>query len=127
MNEGDLVRCTYKTGTYLGEVFNLRSDSKTAVVKILAVVKHPLQGDLHNPGKTDVPLFHERRALSYTEKANVPLTHIKPYSGTIPPYPESLAQAVSEYEEKLSKDDSAFSAASNKALAQIKKSYTFQP
>lgn len=50
---GDYVTAFYKTGTYIGEVTGERPGSY--VVKVLAVVKHPRQGDLHNPGKSTFP------------------------------------------------------------------------
>lgn len=45
---GQIVTASYKTGEYIGEVIELMSTGKAAV-RILAVVKHPAQGDLHNP------------------------------------------------------------------------------
>lgn len=93
LQPGDIVAFTYKTGTYAGEI--VEAGSPRAVVKVLAVLKHPDQGDLHNPYDPDVPMFHERRALSYTEKALVPLRDIGPYrGGEVPEYRESLARAL---------------------------------
>ncbi|TKJ07484.1 kinase, partial [Bacillus cereus] len=43
---GEIVTGIYKTGKYIGEVTNSRPGSY--VVKVLAVLKHPVQGDLHN-------------------------------------------------------------------------------
>jgi kinase-associated protein B len=70
-------------------------------VKVLSVLKHPEQGDLHNPYNPDVPMFHERRALSYTEKANVPLGDMEPYRGEVKPYRESLQEALAAQMEAL--------------------------
>ncbi|WP_029625977.1 sporulation phosphorelay system protein KapB, partial [Streptococcus sobrinus] len=65
MNEtlqvGEIVTGIYKTGKYIGEITNIRP--QFYLVKILAVINHPVQGDLHNPRQADVPFFHERRAL----------------------------------------------------------------
>jgi len=90
---GTLVAVRYKTGEYVGEVLEAGNGPR-ALVKVLAVLKHPEQGDLHNPQNPDVPLFHERRALSYTEKTNIPYGDIAPYKGEAPSYPESLKAAL---------------------------------
>ncbi|PZD95508.1 kinase [Paenibacillus sambharensis] len=89
---GQIVRMNYKSGVYIGEVTEI--SGPRAVVKVLAVVKHPEQGDLHNPYDPDVPMFHERRALSYTEKALAVFKDLQPYSGQIPDYRESLLGAL---------------------------------
>ncbi|CAM4410748.1 kinase-associated lipoprotein B [Paenibacillus tarimensis] len=89
---GQNVKMNYKSGVYIGEVMEI--SGPRAVVKVLAVLKHPEQGDLHNPYNPDVPMFHERRALSYTEKALALINDLQPYSGHIPDYRESLMHAV---------------------------------
>ncbi|MCM2591383.1 kinase-associated lipoprotein B [Rossellomorea marisflavi] len=118
---GDYVTAFYKTGTYIGEVTGERPGSY--VVKVLAVVKHPRQGDLHNPGKVDVPLFHERKALAFREQSNIPDKMVKPYEGTIPEYNESLLTAFKEFKEKLSSDPTPHDVKSIEALAEIQKEY----
>ncbi|TVP87943.1 MAG: kinase [Alkalicoccus sp.] len=123
MENGDLVRCTYKTGGYIGEIISQTPGSKTAVIKILAVTKHPRQGDLHNPNQVDVPLFHERKALSYTEKANIPLTHLKPFEEELPAYEASLREAADAYETELRSTDSDFSEACYNALQRVREEY----
>jgi kinase-associated protein B len=89
---GDFVRAEVRSGQYIGELMEL--NGPRALVKILAVVKHPEQGDLHNPYNPDVAMFHERRALSYTEKTNVLLRDLKPFAGKVPDYSDSLRAAV---------------------------------
>ncbi|NGQ96240.1 kinase [Brevibacillus sp. SYP-B805] len=89
---GDRVVTTYKTGQYIAEVVEVNPPK--SVVKILAVRKHPAQGDLHHPMEVDVPLFHQRRALSYQEKIVVMLAELKPYHGEIPAYRDSLQAAL---------------------------------
>jgi kinase-associated protein B len=89
---GAIVAIRYKTGEYIGEV--VETPGPRTLVKVLAVLKHPEQGDLHNPYDPDVPMFHERRALSYTEKVNVVPGDIRPYAGEIPTYKESLDRAL---------------------------------
>jgi kinase-associated protein B len=92
VQQGAIAVIRYKTGRYIGEV--LEASGPRALVKVLAVLRHPEQGDLHHPYDPDVPMFHERRALSYTEKVNVPPGDLQPYTGEIPPYKESLERAL---------------------------------
>lgn len=89
---GDNVRAEIRSGHYLGELVEI--NGPRALVKVLAVLKHPEQGDLHNPYNPDVPMFHERRALSFTEKTNVLLRDVKRHTGTIPEYNDSLRAAA---------------------------------
>jgi kinase-associated protein B len=89
---GDLVRIAYKTGEYVAEVVEVTPPK--AVVKILAVQKHPAQGDLHHPYEVDVPLFHQRRALAFQEKVVVPLGSMQLFQGEAPSYQESLRHAL---------------------------------
>ncbi|NBD23625.1 kinase-associated lipoprotein B [Paenibacillus glycinis] len=96
---GSIVAFTNKTGRYAGEVMEI--NGMRALIKVLAVLKHPDQGDLHNPYNPDVPMFHERRALSYTEKTNVPFGDIEPFHGEVPEYKASLARAVAAEIEAL--------------------------
>ncbi|MCR2806130.1 kinase-associated lipoprotein B [Paenibacillus soyae] len=99
LHVGDHVKFEVRTGHYVGELMEL--NGPRALVKVLAVLKHPEQGDLHNPYDPDVAMFHERRALAYTEKTNVLLRDIQPYAGTIPEYRESLKAAAAELAEAL--------------------------
>jgi kinase-associated protein B len=100
-NPGDLVRVGYKTGEYLTEVVENHGDK--LLVKIMAVTKYPTQGDLHNPLEVDVPLFHQRPALSYLEKIMVPAASVIRFNGTLPDYKESLKAALEREMEKLRK------------------------
>ncbi|EFM11942.1 Kinase associated protein B [Paenibacillus curdlanolyticus YK9] len=87
-----IVQMTYKTGVYAGKV--VESGGPRAVVQVLAVLKHPQQGNLHYPYDPDVPMFHERRALSHNEKALTAYQDLESYSGEIPPYKESLIRTL---------------------------------
>ncbi len=89
---GDYVRAEVRSGHYIGELIEM--NGPRALVKVLAVLKHPEQGDLHNPYNPDVPMFHERRALSYTEKTTVLIRDVKQYTGAIPEYNASLRAAA---------------------------------
>lgn len=95
----NIVKFTNKTGDYIGEVIDL--DERRKLVKVLAVLQHPTQGDLHNPHDPDAVMFHERRALSYTEKVWVPNQAIAHYTGAIPGYRESLQTALGIEMERL--------------------------
>jgi len=96
---GQLVRMQNKTGIYIGEVTEVHG--VRAVVKVLAVLKHPEQGDLHHPYDPDVPMFHERRALSYTEKTTALVRELEPYAGEVPDYRASLLAAADSELERL--------------------------
>ncbi|NJP36386.1 sporulation phosphorelay system protein KapB [Alkalicoccus luteus] len=127
METGELVTCTYKTGRYIGRLVDPTPAKTTSVVQILAVLRHPVQGDLHQPGKTEVALFQERKALAFNEKANIPDTHLKPYSGDLPNYNESLIHAVHLFEESLVNENSPFADASLETLRSLKQDYRLKP
>ncbi|AXN38584.1 kinase-associated lipoprotein B [Peribacillus butanolivorans] len=99
-NIGDKVTAIYKTGKYIGEINDIRPTSY--LVKVLAVVKHPMQGDLHNPKQTEVSMFHQRRALAFREKTNVPKNMVRVFEEEIPEYKESLREAVENMARTLS-------------------------
>ncbi|SFJ90858.1 MULTISPECIES: kinase-associated lipoprotein B [unclassified Bacillus (in: firmicutes)] len=125
MNEtfqiGDVVTGIYKTGKYIGEVTNVRPQHY--LVKVLAVVKHPMQGDLHNVKQADVPFFHERRALAFREQTNIPQPMVKRYEGDVPDYKESLQKALTEQIRQLQEDDTPFAQRSLQMLEQLKHDY----
>ncbi|SDJ63158.1 kinase-associated lipoprotein B [Salimicrobium halophilum] len=111
---GDTVKAFYKTGTYIGKVKEDRGAK--FLVEVLAVHTHPAQGDLHNPGQTEEVFFHQRKALSHHEKANVDKKAVHPFDGEIPEYEESLKQSVQNFKEKLMRRDTEFN---QKALHQL--------
>ncbi|GAA0350257.1 sporulation phosphorelay system protein KapB [Bacillus horti] len=92
LEPGAKVQALYKSGLYAGELIEVRANK--AVVQILAVLKHPTQGDLHQPFEADVAMFHQRRALAYKEKALVPFVHLSGYDQEIPEYKASLKEAL---------------------------------
>lgn len=96
---GNIVKAKVRSGLYVGEVVEL--NRPRALVKVLAVLKHPEQGDLHQPYNPDVAMFHERRALSYTEKTTVLIRDLEGYTGAVPDYQESLRTAVDAEIESL--------------------------
>ncbi|RIX53218.1 kinase [Paenibacillus nanensis] len=117
---GDIVKAEVRTGQYAGEIVELYGPR--AVVKVLAVLKHPEQGDLHHPYNPDVAMFHERRALSYTEKTTVLLRDLKRYSEAIPDYKESLCAAAAAEIEQLDRLR-RWSAQSLELMQQLQKEY----
>jgi kinase-associated protein B len=118
---GDKVTAFYKTGKYIGEVTGELPG--TYVVKILAVLKHPRQGDLHNPAEVDVPLFHERKALAFREQANMPEKMVKPFEEEIPEYEESLLAAFGILKKQQEDDGSQHALKSLEALKGVQREY----
>ncbi|MDE5055088.1 kinase-associated lipoprotein B [Niallia taxi] len=118
---GNKVTAIYKTGKYIGEITDIRSNSY--LVRVLAVLKHPMQGDLHNPKQVEGVFFHERKALSFREQMNTPKPMVKPYEGEIPDYRTSLLQAVDKMRSELTEDNSAFAEKSLKNLEILETEY----
>lgn len=106
LQTGDPVIGIYKTGHYYGEITGELPNHYT--VRVLAVKKHPIQGDLHHPKQADVPFFQERKALAFREQANIPKQMVKPYSETIPDYEQSLKEAVNVLKESLQKENNEY-------------------
>ncbi|MFC0559964.1 kinase-associated lipoprotein B [Halalkalibacter alkalisediminis] len=121
----EYVRAFYKTGVYIAELVERQESMQRALVKVLAVLKHPTQGDLHNPKMIEVPLFHQRKALAQFEKTWVPLSSLKSYEGEVPEYKSSLLQAVVELQKSLEEDDSDWAKASLEKLNECKSEYGF--
>jgi kinase-associated protein B len=118
----EIVKVSYKTGDYAGEIVD--RDERRVLVKILAVLRHPTQGDLHHPNDPDVLLFHERRALSYTEKVWVPIAGAEAYRGDVPVYGESLKRALSIEIERIDKLN-RWSARCLEQLESLRKDYGY--
>jgi kinase-associated protein B len=118
---GDHVTAIYKTGKYIGEVTDIRPEHY--LVKVLAVIKHPLQGDLHHPKDANVPFFHERKALSYLEQANIPKKMVKRFEDEVPNYEASLKIAIRNFKLELEEDSSPFAQASLKNIETLEKEF----
>ncbi|RDI36931.1 kinase-associated protein B [Falsibacillus pallidus] len=121
VKSGDKVTAIYKTGKYIGEVTAVNPTS--IVIRILAVIKHPVQGDLHHPKQLGEGFFHERKALAYREQANIPAGMVKPFQESIPEYGESLIVAFNTLKAQLQEDHTPFAEHSLAALAEIQKEY----
>lgn len=117
---GEIVTGIYKTGKYIGEVTNSRPGSY--VVKVLAVLKHPVQGDLHNVKQADVPFFHERRALAFREQTNIPEQMVKNMKEKFGLYRVTKI-SIRNSNEFIFEDDSPFAERSLETLQQLKKDY----
>ncbi|MFD1020521.1 kinase-associated lipoprotein B [Thalassobacillus hwangdonensis] len=111
---GDHVIAHYKSGSYIAKVIEDRDPNY--LVEVHAVEKHPMQGDLHNPGKTEGVFFHQRKALSHREKANVSKQAVKAFDGEVPAYEDSLQASIDKLKEKLKRRDSEFN---DQALDQL--------
>jgi kinase-associated protein B len=118
---GNKVTAHYKTGKYIGEITDIRSEH--ILVKVLAVAKHPMQGDLHHPKDANVPFFHERKALSYREQANIPKKMVKPFEEEVPDYHTSLKEAVNNLKAELTNDSSQWAIQSLKNIELLEKEY----
>ncbi|MDO6655803.1 kinase-associated lipoprotein B [Anaerobacillus sp. 1_MG-2023] len=118
---GEIVTAGYKTGRYIGEVVDMKSPK--AVIKVLAVIKHPTQGDLHNPKQLDVPLFHQRKALAQFEKALVPMSAINHYEGNVPNYNDSLKEALETQSAELKHEGGRWAEASLIEIEKLKDDY----
>lgn len=122
MEVGQMVTAFYKTGKYIGEITGARQDTYT--VRILSVLIHPIQGDLHNPRQADVPLFLERKALAFREQANIPIKMVKPFDGDVLDYKDSLKTAFYKLSSELaSKPEDAYCVRSLEALQVLQKEY----
>lgn len=118
---GDKVTGIYKTGKYAGEITDIRPEHY--LVRVLAVLKHPMQGDLHSPKDVEVGIFHERRALAFREQANIPKKMVKPFENDIPDYQSSLKDAITNFKESLHNDDSQWAAQSLRNIETLEKDY----
>lgn len=117
------VKASYKSGTYIGEVVD--SQPTRTLIKILAVVHHPKQGDLHHPYQGDVDFFHQRKALAYLEKAWMPNGTLSKFNDEVPDYRESLLLALQEEMEETEKQikDPIWSKRALKELQELKAEY----
>ncbi|MCP8969809.1 kinase-associated lipoprotein B [Ectobacillus ponti] len=118
---GSTVTGIYKTGKYIGEVTAVRPEHY--LVKVLAVLKHPTQGDLHHVKEADVPFFQERRALAFREQTNVPKQMVKPYDGEVPDYKESLRTALHKQMQDLTENGTPWAERSLQCLRALEQDY----
>lgn len=118
---GSKVTAIYKTGKYIGEITDNRPQHY--LVRVLAVLKHPTQGDLHSPKDADVVIFHERRALAFREQANIPKQMVKLFEQELPEYQESLLDAVKKIKSDLKETPTPWAEQSLKAMESLESDY----
>lgn len=118
---GQLVTGIYKTGKYIGEITMVKEPNY--VMRVLAVINHPTQGDLHNPKQVEGVFFHERRALAYREQVNIQNVYVKPFEGELPSYEESLRTSLDKEFSELEADGSPFALKSIEVLKELEKDY----
>lgn len=118
---GDIVQTNYNSGTYIAEV--LEDKGNFILVKILAVVIHPQQGDLHARGQAEGVAFHERKALAFQEKMNARKRLSKKFTDEIPDYATSLQKSVESFKEELQQEDTLFNQKSLEKIADLEKHY----
>ncbi|GAF67071.1 KinB activator protein [Bacillus sp. TS-2] len=121
-----IVQAVYKTGVYIGECLEKNVDDNKALIKVLAVKKHPKQGDLHHPNMAEGVFFHQRKALAEFEKAWMPLSSMKDFDGTFLNYKESLKQAWEQLYSQHENQLSPFSQKTIQCLMDLKKDYSLE-
>lgn len=117
-------RFAHKTGVYGVEIVEESNDQ--VLVKVMQVIKHPKQGDLHHPNEVEGVFFHERKALSLYEKRFTTKSKLKPFEDEIMPYTDSLQQAITTLENKLNTSDTPFNQQSLACLEALKTDYAHQ-
>ncbi|MFS0863716.1 kinase-associated lipoprotein B [Fredinandcohnia sp. 179-A 10B2 NHS] len=120
-NLGDIVTGIYKTGKYIGEITNIRPEHY--LVKVKAVLRHPMQGDIHSPKDVNVPLFQERRALAFNEQTNVPKKMVRHFEGEIPDYKMSLQESVHTIKHELETEATEWALRSLENIKTLEKDY----
>lgn len=76
--------------------------NRCTLVKILAVLTHPKQGDLHHPNKADV---------------------VKPFDEAVPDYADSLRSALNRLKTDLQNDSSEYAAKSLELIHALENEY----
>jgi kinase-associated protein B len=119
-----LYRFAHKTGVY--GVIIVEEQNNQILVQVEQVIKHPKQGDLHNPKATENVFFHERKALSQFEKRYTSRSQLKEFNEEPLPYVESLQLAISKLEERLQQKQDEHSRRSLENLQNLKEDYSIQ-
>ncbi|MCC3355726.1 kinase-associated lipoprotein B [Bacillus sp. REN16] len=118
---GDLVTGIYKTGKYIGEITAIKPEHY--LVKVKAVLKHPMQGDIHSPKDPNVAFFQERRALAYHEQTNIPKKMVRAYTGDVPEYNASLKEVVEKTKNDLETEGTEWALRSLENMKVLEKDY----
>ncbi|WP_240375521.1 kinase-associated lipoprotein B [Bacillus piscicola] len=123
MTDNRIVQAPHKSGIYIGEIQQYKGEN--VLLKVLAVLKHPNQGDLHHPKQADVPFFHERKALAENEKVWVPAAIITDYKEEVPDYKDSLKKAVQQLADNLQNQNDEYAKKALRTLEVVKEEYRF--
>ncbi|QLK85613.1 sporulation phosphorelay system protein KapB [Staphylococcus sp. 17KM0847] len=119
-----LYRFAHKTGVYVVEIVENTGDQ--ILVKVVQVIKHPKQGDLHSPNEVEGVFFHERKALSLYEKRYTTKSKLKLFEDELQDYTSSLQQAVTNLENELKTMNTPYASAALNCLSRLKEDYTRQ-
>lgn len=119
-----LYRFSHKTGAY-GVTIKEENDDQV-LVQVEQVIKHPKQGDLHNPGQTEGVFFHERRALSHFEKRYAMRSQLREFNVEEMTYEASLQQAITKMENDLKQQNTEFAKQALNNLENLKNDYSIQ-
>ncbi|GGE39429.1 kinase-associated protein B [Pullulanibacillus camelliae] len=119
---GDIIKVRSKTGEYVAKLLEYRNE-QMAVAETLAVLKHPTQGDLHQPNEVNVPLFHQRRAHAFHEKVVVNRSAMSAYTGEVPNYEQSLKQALQDKMAQLQTRQDSWAEKSYALLQELEQEY----
>ena len=118
-----LYRFSHKTGAY-GVTIKEENDDQV-LVQVEQVIKHPKQGDLHNPGQTEGVFFHERRALSHFEKRYATRSQLCEFNVEEMTYEASLQQAITKMENDLKQQNTEFAKQALNNLENLKMTIQF--
>lgn len=118
---GDIIQTSYNSGSYVAKVIEIKGNF--LLVEVLAVLTHPMQGDLHNRGQVEGVAFHERKALAHREKMNARKRQTSLYEHPVPDYAVSLQQAVESYKKELQAEHTPFHQKSLEKIADLEEHY----
>ena len=118
---GSIVEVEYNSGIYVGEVIEDRKNFW--LIETQAILKHPTQGDLHNPNQTEGVAFHERKALAYREKFNGRKRKTTLFTGEVPDYVDSLKDSIAQLKKELEMRNDDYGELALARLADLDKSF----
>lgn len=119
-----LYRFSHKTGSYGVSIKEDNGDD--VLVQVEQVIKHPKQGDLHNPNESTGVFFHERKALSHYEKRYAKRSQLRDFNVEKMSYEDSLQQAITNLEAQLKEKNDTHATRSLQNLDQLKDDYSIQ-
>src|SRR5699024_3974084 len=120
---GSIVETDSKSGTYIGKFIEDRGNYW--LIEVNAILKHPTQGDLHNPKQAEgeAVVFHERKAPAYREHLNARKRKSKVYSGKVRSYVESLKKSFNQLKKELEARNDAYGNLALEKIADLDQSF----